>query len=82
MSTALKNQPALSDICLAYGDDWVAVYSGDEKIHEGHSVSVRDLLEKLGHTVSSRYISRTWLEENGDYFPDTLSELTDEANDE
>ena len=43
------------------GGDWVGVYLGKELIHEGHSVSGKELCEALSLEFEFHYMTDKWL---------------------
>lgn len=41
-------QRPVSRIDIRAADDWIALYISGEKVYEGHSISPRELMERLG----------------------------------
>lgn len=59
-------------------DDWSGVYNAEsgQIITQGHSIDWQELLEKLGHTVESKYISDpNDLDEFGNSLPVNFEDL-------
>lgn len=55
-------------------DDWEGLYVDGTLLREGHSLSVRDVLDALGVTHEHRLCDHSWLSDCGN-LPDDIQQV-------
>lgn len=50
---------------IVQGSDWVGLYYRGERLIEGHSLSIGDVLDATGHGYESKEVDQEWLENEG-----------------
>lgn len=56
------------------GDDWEGIYIDGKLIEEGHNISPKNLLKKLGYVVETFEPDYDWLDGEG-YLPEDLKDV-------
>jgi|SaaInlStandDraft_2_1057019.scaffolds.fasta_scaffold271365_1 hypothetical protein len=59
---------------VSNGDDWVALYDGDELVAQGREISYKDILDHLNKKYKEGYSEYA---DTAGMFPDNLSEIKD-----
>ena len=62
-------KPIITIVNESSNGDWVALYAEDVLVDQGHSLSLRNVLEDLGYTV---HVTESVTE---DRFPESLREI-------